>query len=76
MEKYMKTAEEIKMLFAFELQELLNKYSADMDINQPSDQWGTIVVTIPAVYDQQGELIREFIRMDFGNQIWAKPDLL
>ena len=72
----MKTAAEIKMLFAFELQELLNKYSADMDINQPTDQCGTIVVTIPAVYNHQDELIREFIRIDFGSRIWAKPDLL
>jgi hypothetical protein len=72
----MNTEDEIEKTFKYELQELLDKYGADLEAKSPYVGKNQMILTIPAVYDKAHNCTQKQIEIDLGAYIWAKPTLL
>ena len=71
----METKEQISAAFKAELQELLDKYSADIEAK---DHWlgysecgedVRMTVDIPAIYDNEYNCLREYTEIDLGSYL-------
>ena len=63
-----KTKDEVQVEFTTELQSLLNRYKAELSIERYGfeDQFAVIAVSIPSVYNEAGEHVREFCEFRLG----------
>ena len=56
------TSKEIETQFRKELQDLLDKFKAEIEVNED----GSIEVWIDSVYDQDGNCIQEYVDCNLG----------
>jgi len=74
--KIMQTKEQVAQAFKAELHALLDKYGAELEAK---DHWQghaecgedvRMTVTVPAIYDEGHNCIREWTDIDLGGYIW------
>lgn len=71
----MMTKAEVKAQFMAELKALLHKWDADLDARDHYTGYAEcgqdvrMTVTIPAVYDEEHELMREWTEIDLGSWV-------
>lgn len=75
----MKTAEQTTKEFREDLQNLLNKYGAELEA---SDHWTgysecgqdiRMIVTIEAIYDENNNCVQEWTEIDLGSWMTSTP---
>jgi hypothetical protein len=74
----MKTAQQVANEFKTELAALLRKYRAEVNLTENNDNYYTVVdgieFTIPAVWDDDNNLVSDFATLNIGT--WASADNL
>ena len=74
------TKEQVTQAFISELQALLDKYGAEMEAK---DFWSgyaecgedvRIKVTVPAIYNEDHNCVRELTDIDLGSYLWPTKD--
>ncbi len=68
------TADEVIAGFTADIQAVLDKWKADVDLDVHGDAWAEISVSVDGVYDENGEIIRPFTMFNLGSSLsQSKP---
>lgn len=76
----MQTKDQIDKLFREELQSLLDRWGAEVEAKDHFQGWAEcgrdirMTVDIPAIWDADGELIREYTEIDLGSHLWPNKN--